>query len=848
MKRSNIVIIVLVLVTLFLTGCTGGGGGKPQDYSVSGKIVDSNGNGIPNVTLGFSGSFGVATTDNNGKWSKVGLNGNVTITPVKDGWTFETKKVTKADSNVNFIGIRRTYPVVVTTSGEGKVNQEVAVSASSTQYEHGTQVQLTAVPETGWRFSHWEGDLTGSTNPATILVDSEKSITAVFVKMEYALNISIQGEGTVNEDVVISALSTEYEHGTQVQLTAVPETGWRFSHWEGDLEGSTNPAMIVVDSEKSVTAVFVKMEYAFNIAINGWGLVARDPDQAIYHYGDSVVLETLPGAGWAFSGWSGDLSGDDSPVSLLVDSDKSITANFLQVFDLSLTTEGGGTASVDGDQSEYLDGSLVTITATAAEGWYFDRWEGNLTGSENPATIVMDDDKNIKAVFLQKEYALNIYKDGNGTVSKEPTQETYTHGSIVELSATSADGWKFDGWTGDFSGNANPVSVTINDDMDITAVFVFSIQAAIDLAQDGDTIVVPQGTYYENIDFMGKNVKLQSSNPQDLQVVNSTIIDGRNQGAVVLFNKGESREAVLSGFTIMNGSGRMNKDGGGIYVYGSSPTIRNNIIQQNVADYGGAIYAKYAAPLIEYNVVKYNDARTSGGGIYIERGGSDVVISGNDIIFNAAGIQGGGLYIEGRSDDAGVRTCTVSDNVIEGNSATCFGGGIWLLETGSGHQHHLLRNTFVNNYVTYVGSGLYYGGGAVYLATHTAVDIQENTFESNSSADIGGAILTLEGRPNLTNNVFINNHSNNGGGALYLDDWVGGRTRALIAGNQFLGNSTVNGGGGAILVGQSSSIITLEGDEWIRLNAPPSDEPTNTYSGNTVNNEEGVSGANVYFY
>ena len=52
----------------------------------------------------------------------------------------------------------------------------------------------------------------------------------------------------------------------------------------------------------------------------------------------------------------------------------------------------------------------------------------------------------------------------------------------------------------------------------------------IDLAQDGDTIVVPQGTYYENIDFMGKNVKLQSSNPQDLQVVNSTIIDGRNQG------------------------------------------------------------------------------------------------------------------------------------------------------------------------------------------------------------------------------------------------------------------------------------------------------------------------------
>ena len=114
MKRSNIVIILLVLVALFLAGC-GGGVSKPPAYSVSGKIVDSNGNGIPNVTLGFSGSFGVATTDNTGRWSKAGLNGDVTITPVKDSWTFETKKVTKADSNVNFTGIRKTYPLTVSS-------------------------------------------------------------------------------------------------------------------------------------------------------------------------------------------------------------------------------------------------------------------------------------------------------------------------------------------------------------------------------------------------------------------------------------------------------------------------------------------------------------------------------------------------------------------------------------------------------------------------------------------------------------------------------------------------------------------------------------------------------------
>lgn len=61
----------------------------------------------------------------------------------------------------------------------------------------------------------------------------------------------------VNEEVLSIVASADYGHGTKVQLIAVPAAGWRFSHWEGDLEGSKNPAEIVVDAQKSVTAVFV---------------------------------------------------------------------------------------------------------------------------------------------------------------------------------------------------------------------------------------------------------------------------------------------------------------------------------------------------------------------------------------------------------------------------------------------------------------------------------------------------------------------------------------------------------------------------------------------------------------
>lgn len=234
--------VVLLLITLLLTGCIGGGTSK-STYSVSGKVVDGEGVGVPDITLGFSEDYGIATTDSYGQWSKEGLNGNVTITPVKDGWIFEPRQVTKADSDVNFTGIKKAYPLTVLTIGEGTVDEEIVVSALSREYEYGTQVQLTAVPETSWRFSHWEGDLEGSTNPATIGVDSTKSVTAVF-EMKYNVNINVKGEGSVEKKIT----------GSMMKITAIETDGWYFDHWKGDLTGSKNPANIEMNDDKSVTA------------------------------------------------------------------------------------------------------------------------------------------------------------------------------------------------------------------------------------------------------------------------------------------------------------------------------------------------------------------------------------------------------------------------------------------------------------------------------------------------------------------------------------------------------------------------------------------------------------------
>jgi hypothetical protein len=354
-------LLSLALVVSFLMGCTGGGGSS--SYSVSGIVVDAEKEGIPSVVLSFNeGEFGTATTDSVGKWRKDGLKGTVTIALVKDGWEFESGQVTKASTNVNFIGTKKTYVLSIEIEGEGTVNEEVLPSIASTDYEHGTRVQLTAVAAEGWHFSHWEDDLEGTDNPATVVVDEKKSVIAVFIKKAYTLNIETEGQGTVNEEILPLIASAGYEHGTRVQLTAVPAEGWRFSHWEGDLEGSDNPATVIVDEEKSVIAVFEQESYVLGIDVYGSGEVDIFPNKDSYEFGQVVHLVATPNEGWFLDQWWGDLDGIETSKDILMDSDRFVGADFKRVEDFweNLSANVTTTAVIAGR----VHGWRATLTRT----------------------------------------------------------------------------------------------------------------------------------------------------------------------------------------------------------------------------------------------------------------------------------------------------------------------------------------------------------------------------------------------------------------------------------------------------------------------------------------------------
>ena len=172
------------------------------------------------------------------------------------GSTNSTSVVMNSDKSVTANFVKKKYALTTTVEGEGTVTEKVIKAGAATDYNSGTIVELTAVPSGEWLFVEWKGDVTGTENPTQITIDKAKSVTAVFVKKQYPLTMEIEGEGTVSEKVIKAGVTTEYNSGTIVELTAEPTGDWKFIEWKGDLTGSENPTQITIDKAKNVTAVF----------------------------------------------------------------------------------------------------------------------------------------------------------------------------------------------------------------------------------------------------------------------------------------------------------------------------------------------------------------------------------------------------------------------------------------------------------------------------------------------------------------------------------------------------------------------------------------------------------------
>ncbi|MEO0468812.1 MAG: InlB B-repeat-containing protein [Bacteroidota bacterium] len=365
--------------------------------------------------------------------------------------------------------------------------------------------------------SPWAAQYSGSTPPPTT----------------YTLNVSAS-----NGSVSKSPNQSSYPAGSAVTLTATPATGYQFSGWSGNASGSNNPLTVTMNSNQNITANFSQQGGGGNCGQNLSGTLkvehCEPQNGAVIPQGSPIVITPDFSAdivkvtawydGWNFIGnaqsapfeitWNGAaagqhtlrIRGENASGTKTAKRDITITVGGSGPQTYTLNASGSnGSVGKSPNQSTYTAGSSVTLTANPNAGYEFSNWSGDASGNSNPLTITMNSNKNITANFSlipPTTYTLNI-NASNGSVSKSPNQSNYPAGSQVTLTASPNAGYVFSGWSGNASGNNNPLTITMNSNKSITANFAQqSANCGGNLSgtlkvehcspQDGD--VIPQGS------------------------------------------------------------------------------------------------------------------------------------------------------------------------------------------------------------------------------------------------------------------------------------------------------------------------------------------------------------------
>ena len=275
-----------------------------------------------------------------------------------------------------------------------------------------------------------------------------------------------------------------------------------------------------------------------------------------------------------------------------------------------------------------------------------------------------------------------------------------------------------------------------------------TIQAAINASANGDTVLVASGTYYENINFLGKNILLTSYYifNEDVSYISNTIINGsqpahQDTASCVLIVSGEDSTAILQGFTLTGGTGTkwLDEHGAGTYVEGggilitlSSPTIKNNLIINNEA-------------------IRVGSGITSagGGGIRVGDGNPHII---NNVIMSNSGMYGGAIVLN-------YTGAVVKNNIIYNNEvyqavmgvSTFGGGGIWVLANFGTTPKIIENNTIVGNSSSGSGSSAAGKGGGI-LVWSTSIQAKNNIIWGNTQTT-GEQIALIGSSSSFTYNL-----------------------------------------------------------------------------------------------
>lgn len=393
----------------------------------------------------------------------------------------------------------------VAIDGNNDVPRELPFTA---RFEVGRTVVLTPVPDEGFEFVRWEGAASGSDVPLEVELTGPRELRLVFedattrTPRRLAIDAS-RGAGDVVVDGADRSLPFrgEFEDGWNVEIEAVPASGYEFEQWSGDVATSDNPTTVAMTEDRSVTTEFVEVTVERDLTVevvgSGSGSVASSPDgidcgsDCTESFGDdtSVTLTATPDTGSTFAGWSGACSGTASCTVDMLE-DRTVSATFVdpssslgtlsvdvEPFDASWTVreDDAGGAVVDdgtGDATLQLDPGSYHVSASRSN---YEDAQSSVTLDAGDAETVL-----LELAALPFELTVTVEGEGSGAVTSSPAgidcsggtcSDEFDAGTSVTLTATPSGVDEFDGWSGACSGTGS-CSVTMDQARSVTATFV----------------------------------------------------------------------------------------------------------------------------------------------------------------------------------------------------------------------------------------------------------------------------------------------------------------------------------------------------------------------------------------
>ena len=339
-------------------------------FTIAGnRTLVANYTAIPYTVAVSSNPLLGGTTSGSGTFNS---GASVTVKAVPNaGFTFtnwtEGTNIVSTSANYQFtIAGNRTlvanYSAIPYTVAVSSNPLEGGTTSGSGVFNSGTLVTVTANPNVGYTFTNWtEGSTVVSTNANyQFTISGNRILVANYIPITYTVAVSsnpliggtTSGGGTFNS-------------GASVTVHAVANAGYTFTNWtEGLIVASTNANyLFTITGNRTLVANYAKDFTLVVTAVNG--SVVKNPNQLTYSSGTSVQLTAVPNSGYTFTSWSGDASGSVNPLTIVMNANKAITANFTIIPPLGPGVVNLGTS---GDFTALAMSGISTTGVTSVAG------------------------------------------------------------------------------------------------------------------------------------------------------------------------------------------------------------------------------------------------------------------------------------------------------------------------------------------------------------------------------------------------------------------------------------------------------------------------------------------------